>query len=91
MATNQELVDAGTGDVRWRVTTTTGVQFACRVNVIGARVEVRLTSATGRTVCATVVSSLDAATAVVRGWLRVLVANDGAEELIANARVDVVH
>ena len=78
-------------DVRWRVTTATGIQFACRVYVIGARIEVRLTTEQDNLVCARVVSSFDAASDVVRGWLRAVVADDGVSELISGSRVDVVH
>ena len=78
-------------DVRWRVTTATGIQFACCVYVIGARIEVRLTAEPDDLVCARVVSSLDAASDVVSGWLRLVVANNGVSELISGSRLEVVH
>ena len=78
-------------EVRWRVTMPTGVQFACRVYIIGARIEVRLTTELDTLVCVRVVPTFDAASEVVRGWLHAVVANDGVSELISASRVDVVH
>jgi hypothetical protein len=78
-------------DVRWRVTTGSGVQFACCVCITGARIEVRLTTEQDDLVCARVVPSLDAASAVVRGWLHVVVSSNGVSELISASRADVVH
>ena len=77
--------------VRWRVTTTTGLRFACRVNVVGARVEVRLTTDGDGLVCAREVSSLDAADTVAHGWLRALVARGEVDEPSAGSCTATVH
>jgi len=88
---NHERASTDAPDVRWRVTTATGVQFVCRVYIIGAGIEVRLTSDHDELVCAKAVATLDAATDVVRDWLRTIVADDGIETLIRNASPNVVH
>ena len=88
---DQDKKCADAPDVRWRVTTATGVQFACRVQISGARIEVRLTAEPDDLVCARVVSSLDAASDVDSGWLRLVVANNGVGELMSSPRVEVVH
>ena len=90
-AAHQKRTRADAPDVRWRVTTATGVTFACRVRIAGARIEVRLTTRQDELVCARVVPSLDAASDVVRGWLRAVVSNDDVSELISGSPVDVVH
>ena len=77
--------------VRWRVTTTNGVRFACLVSISGARVEVQLTTGHDSVLCASVVSSLDAADGLAHRWLRALVAGDDVSELIAGSRADTVH
>jgi hypothetical protein len=68
-------------DVRWRVTTATGVQFACLVQVDGTGIEVRLTTSQEQLVCARVVPSLDDAAKVARGWLHAVVSDSGLSEL----------
>jgi hypothetical protein len=88
---NRKQIGAGTPDVRWRVITTTGAQFACRVSIIGACIEVWLADEHGQRVCTRVVASFDAATAVVRSWLRTIVADDGVEAVIASTPLTSVH
>jgi hypothetical protein len=83
--------DQGDAPVRWRITTATGVRFACRVVITGARIEVRLTTGSNDLVCATVVPTLDAAQGIAHGWLRALVAGDDVDRLAARSRADVVH
>jgi hypothetical protein len=78
---DQNTTDAA-ADVRWRVTTAAGVQFACRVHVDGTRIEVRLTTREEQLVCARVVPSLDAAATVARGWLHVVVSEGGPGDLL---------
>ena len=90
---DQDKMRADAPDVRWRVTTATGVQFACRVYIIGARIEVRLTTEQDNLlcVCARVVPSFDAAGDVVRGWLHEIVANASVSAPLSGSGVDVVH
>ena len=90
-SSDQDKKRADVPDVRWRVTTATGAQFACRVYIIGARIEVRLTTEQGSLVCARAAPSLEAADALVRRWLSVVVAKDGVGELLSGLLVEVVH
>jgi len=77
-------------DVRWQVTTRTGVTFVCRVCVIDGIMEVRLTTS-DVTVCATRVSALDDATAVARRWLHAVLQDQSMSESLLGERIDVVH
>ena len=82
---------ADASDLRWQVTTATGAQFVCTVWDIGGRIEVRLTTEQDELVCATGVTSLDAASDVARNWLRTVVANNGVGDLIRGPWVETVH
>jgi hypothetical protein len=77
--------------VRWRVTTTAGVMFICRVEVDGPRIEVRLSTSEDDLVCAREVASIDAANGVAHAWLRAVVAGGTVEGLPAGARTLTVH
>lgn len=88
---DQKRTGVDAPDVRWRVRTATGATYACRVCIVGARIEVRLTTRQDELVCARVVSSLDAASTVVRGWLRAVVSSDDVSRLIAGGPVEVIH
>jgi hypothetical protein len=79
---DQDKSDAA-ADTCWRVTTATGVQFACRVHLDGGGIEVRLTTTQEQLVCAKAVPSLHAAGEVVRGWLRAVVSDEGLSVLFA--------
>jgi hypothetical protein len=91
MPTSQNGSSASATDVRWRVTTRTGAQFACCVQVIGARIEVQLTTEYGHSLATRVVGTPDAATYVARKWLRALLDNQDPAELSRNDRSVVVH
>ena len=67
-------------DVRWRVTTPNGNQFACRVYTTGPRIEVRLMTGDEELLCARVVPSVDAAATVACRWLRAVVAGEAVSE-----------
>ena len=77
-------------DVRWQVTTRAGVTFVCHVCITDGKIDVRLTTA-DELVCATQSSSLEAAAAVARRWLHVVLENQGVSEGLAGNVVDVVH
>ena len=76
---------------RWRVTTRTGDSFACRVDVIGPRVEVRLTTGADTLLCARELPSLNAANIIAHGWLRAIVSGDNVDMVIDAARRLAVH
>jgi hypothetical protein len=78
-------------DLRWRVTTPTGLRYACRVRVVGFRLEVRLTTEEEHLVCARVVTSFDAARDIARGWLRSIVATGGIDGVDPGSRVEITH
>lgn len=67
-------------DVRWRVTTPDGVQFTCRVQTTGTRVEVRLMTGDEELLCVSVVPTLDVAGTVARRWLRAVVAGESVSD-----------
>jgi hypothetical protein len=69
-------------ELRWRVTTRNGMQFACRVHASDARVEVRLTTGEDGNdlLCSKVVPSLDAAGVIARRWLSAVVASDSVSD-----------
>ena len=79
-----------TPDVRWRVTTPSGMTFACVVDVHDGHVDVRLMTTSNELVCARRVPSVDAATVVVRRWLQVVLANEVSESTLPS-RMDVPH
>ena len=71
-----------TPELRWRVTTRNGMQFACRVHASDARVEVRLTTGEDENdlLCSKVAPSLDAAGIIARRWLSAVVASDNVSD-----------
>jgi hypothetical protein len=77
-------------DVRWQVTTPTGVTFVCLVCPIDEGLDVRLTTS-DELVCSTKVSSPDAATGLARRWLQVVLSNQSVRERISDHRIDAVH
>ena len=77
--------------VRWRVTTPSGDQFACRVRATGTRVEVRLTTGQDDVVCVRDVPSYDEARAVVNRWLRAVIAGGQRGDTAAGPSTHVVH
>ena len=79
-----------TGDVRWQVTTRTGVTFVCVVCVVDGIIEVRLTTSDAL-VWATQVSTLDDATPVARRWLHTVLEDHTVTEAMNGERIDVVH
>jgi hypothetical protein len=70
----------GETDVRWRVTTPSGLEFTCRVYSNHSRIEVSLTDGDDALLCARVVSSAEAAGILARRWLRVVVSGETVSE-----------
>lgn len=80
--------DAG---LRWRVTTSSGDQFACSVRITGALVEVQLTTGEDEVVCVRAVPSAAEAGPIVHRWLRAVVAGSPGQGTPVQAAADVVH